>query len=255
MIPRCAGVCVRGPSHVKRRMPCQDDFTWRRLSEGGVVLAVADGAGSARRAEWGARAAVRLAVQGAQGRWTAEGREGLTQATQAGMRLARVGLEQLAEKLQIPLRDLACTLMVTVWRLGEVAVAHVGDGAVVGWSVDGTSGYSWRLVSAPENAEYVNETRFVTDADWPIGVQLSTGEGLAGVVVFTDGCQRAALRREENSLTPFPGFLTPLARYAAQAGERQQVVADLRKLLNSEKLRETSDDDKTLVLLWDGGED
>ena len=54
-----AGVSVRGVSHIKRGQPCQDSHVWRELPGGAVVMAVADGAGSAILSQLGsARAAI-----------------------------------------------------------------------------------------------------------------------------------------------------------------------------------------------------
>ena len=47
---RVVGAVVQGASHARRDQPCQDWQDHRCLSGGGLVIAVSDGAGSARRA-------------------------------------------------------------------------------------------------------------------------------------------------------------------------------------------------------------
>ncbi len=56
------GVSLRGPSHAASGAACQDACAWVRLGEGGVALAVADGAGSAPLAAEGAATSARAAV-------------------------------------------------------------------------------------------------------------------------------------------------------------------------------------------------
>src|SRR6185436_9273324 len=53
---RLLGASVTGTSHLKSGLPCQDAHACRALP-GGVILAVADGAGSAERSAEGARCA------------------------------------------------------------------------------------------------------------------------------------------------------------------------------------------------------
>src|SRR5512146_1899671 len=56
------GAAVRGVSHQKLGMPCQDALEYRVLPNGAVLIAVADGAGSASQSELGARLAVMRAM-------------------------------------------------------------------------------------------------------------------------------------------------------------------------------------------------
>ncbi|MEU8620990.1 protein phosphatase 2C domain-containing protein [Streptomyces sp. NPDC048623] len=59
---RVHGISAVGYRHLRDRTPCQDAWRYRE-TPGGLVLAVADGAGSAERSGEGARAAVDLAVE------------------------------------------------------------------------------------------------------------------------------------------------------------------------------------------------
>ncbi len=198
-----------------------------------MILALADGAGSAAYGADGARCAVDAAVAG---------RSRQDPALPAAAAAARQAVRRRAAELGARLRDLACTLIVVVCSGGRVSVAHVGDGAVVG-----RRGAGWILLSAPEATEYVNETRFLTEGSARVRIRRPVG-GLDGVIAFTDGCQRAALRGG----VPFPGFLDPLARYASGAPDPRDGDAQLYRLLDAQKLRAVSDDDKTLAVIWQG---
>ena len=56
---RHVAASVQGASHVRSGVPCQDFSTVAAVPAGGVLLAYADGAGSARHAEVGAGIACR----------------------------------------------------------------------------------------------------------------------------------------------------------------------------------------------------
>src|SRR6516225_2127205 len=58
-----AGASVCGVSHLKTNQPCQDAHGYALLPGGSLVIAVADGAGSAAQAETGAAAAARAAIE------------------------------------------------------------------------------------------------------------------------------------------------------------------------------------------------
>lgn len=173
---------------------------------------------------------------------------------------ARAAVAKRAAALGVGMRELACTLLVAVWQCGQVGVAHVGDGAALGWGDE-----RWVVLSEPAETEYVNETRFLTDGDWPRQLRVGAGgtQGfpgaiprLDGVLCFTDGCQRAALRRDptDGTLVPFAGFLDPLARFAARSGRGTGARQALAALLTSPKLAACSEDDKTLALIWRGAD-
>ncbi len=58
---RAYGASVRGTSHTGTGLPCQDAHGWRFLSSG-IACAVADGLGSAARADAGAQIVVAAAL-------------------------------------------------------------------------------------------------------------------------------------------------------------------------------------------------
>ena len=107
------GAAVQGLSHQKQGLPCQDALEYRCLPGGTLLVALADGAGSATRSELGARAAVQTAV------------DSLASSLENGQpaeccdwvemfwetfESARAALIQLAEERDEPLRAFATTL-------------------------------------------------------------------------------------------------------------------------------------------------
>src|SRR5438309_1952240 len=108
------------------------------------------------------------------------------------------------------------------------------------------------LVSGPDHGEYVNEVVPLTASTWLEGLRVSSCVGSASAVaVFTDGCERAALRREpgpSGELIPHRGFFLPLFAYGRSVMREAAEESELSRMLASAKMAESSDDDKTLVL-------
>jgi Protein phosphatase 2C len=240
------GAAVIGPSHVQMGLPCQDACAFRQLPDQCGVVAVADGLGSAAKSDIGARVAVEAALQAASQGFIA--REGslvdLQAIAEGAIQAARTTLEERAAIEECSLHDVACTLIVAVIRGDEVSVAHIGDGAVVGETRDGL-----RLISAPGESEYANEVVPITSSDWKRSLRVaSTVGGVSCLAVFTDGCQRAGLRKISDGFEPFGGFFAPIFSYARELSSPQEGDDELRALLSSNKICDNSEDDKTLVI-------
>src|SRR5438270_66790 len=137
-----------GGSHEAVGVPCQDAYAWAEAGGGVLVIAVADGLGTAPRSDEGAAIAVEAAVNGALA--------------------ARAALEAHAEECAVALSDLASTLVFVAVKEGTVCVAQVGDGAVVAEVAEGLA-----LVSGPDHGEYVNEVVPLTAGSWLEGFRVS----------------------------------------------------------------------------------
>jgi hypothetical protein len=157
---------------------------------------------------------------------------------------ARRALEAKAAEDQCALRDLACTIIIAVARKDQLAVVHIGDGAVVAQTDNGL-----QLVSGPGESEYSNEVMPLTSSHWEDELRFSSViTGIRCVAVFTDGCQRAAFRKSADRVVPFEGFLCPIFAYASELQDQLVAEQEIRSLLMSNKLCENSEDDKTLVV-------
>src|SRR5271165_1338416 len=64
---RVAGATVPGVSHRQQGIPCQDSCHWQELPNGMLLIAVADGCGSARHAALGSEWATQAALEHAAG--------------------------------------------------------------------------------------------------------------------------------------------------------------------------------------------
>jgi hypothetical protein len=211
-----------------------------------VVIVMADGLGSATKSEIGASIAVDSAFRHCLNTIAVTPVEDLRleDVVRDAAAYARQELERLAQQRSYRLGDLACTLIVVVVLKGRLALAHIGDGAVVAQGEGGL-----RLVSGPEESEYINEVVPLTSSEWQASLRIAITDGVTdGLGVFTDGLHRAAFRRIEGALVPFDGFFGPIFNYARQVVENLQGSNEISALLSSPKLSEHSDDDKTLVV-------
>jgi Protein phosphatase 2C len=241
--PRVVGAATVGPAHTAVGEGCQDRFAHRVTGSGAVVVTVADGLGSAAKAAYGASVAVDAAVAEAAAMLEATPPAALAEAVVAAVVAARAALEAAVVLDGQPLASLACTLIVAAGDQDSLAVAHVGDGAVVVQHKDSTIA----LASGPGDSEYVDHVDPLTCDRWKDHLRTATVSGtVAGFAVLTDGCQRAALRSGV-AHEPHPQFFLPIFEHVRRVPD-EEASADLAGLLAGPKLSEHSDDDKTLVL-------
>jgi hypothetical protein len=237
-----------GESHEASGAPCQDAFAWTEVNRDLLVIAVADGLGAAPRSDEGAAIIVQAAVDSAVAATAAEAAApDLQHLVRLAAFAARAAVEGHADESGIPLSDLASTLVFVAVSGSTVCAAQVGDGAVVAETVEGLA-----LVSGPNHGEYINEVTPLTASTWLEAFRVSPLLGaVRAVAVFTDGCERAALRRDRGSppdLTPHGGFFLPLFEFGRSVIGEAAGESELCGLLASSKMAASSDDDKTLVL-------
>jgi hypothetical protein len=238
---------VRGTGHERNGQPCQDCCLARlpQTPHGPVLLlACADGAGSAAHADLGSRHActqtLRLIQQ--------DLAEGLTlPAVERDtvlswyVRLRRL-LEQQAALLSVGLEQLACTLLLAVVGTEAAIFAQVGDGAIVT-----RRGETYAPVFWPQTGEYANTTNFVTDpalAD-RLAFELCR-ERIDEVALLTDGLQMLALTYADRSA--HQPFFRPMFERLRSSRPGEQLPRLLRQFLASPAINARSDDDKTLIL-------
>ena len=242
------GAAVQGVSHLRQGLPCQDAVEYRSLEGGVLLVALADGAGSADHADLGARQAVETAMG-----WISTGLEsGLPEECCAWHELfweafesSRQALEQLAEETGEPLRSLATTLTCAAVTADRLVVGQIGDGVVVARDGDG----SLFTVTRSQRGEYVNETNFLTqdDALEQVVVQL-IDQPVQALAVMSDGLMRLALKMPSSE--PHLPFFQPLFAFVESiaASSAELASGKLESFLGSERVCKRTDDDKALVL-------
>lgn len=255
------GSSVTGTSHLHMGRGCDDAHSYRVCADDLVLLAVADGAGSASYSADGAVCSVQVALDTAErllfqqqepvheDEWhsvlslilQAVREKLLALVEQRNSLQQEMNGEQPSAPPQLALRDFAATLLIAIISSHWIAVAQVGDGAVVLQHTDGTL----TSLTPRSYGEYVNETNFVTDEDYLLQTEYTTlpRANFRGIALLTDGLQMIALKRPEN--IPHQPFFAPLFRFTASPDATE---VELRTFLESQRVNERTDDDKTLIL-------
>jgi hypothetical protein len=143
-------------------------------------------------------------------------------------------------------RDYAATLAAVVIGPASAVIAHVGDGAAVLRSQETRE---WVVPSWPFHGEYASTTNFVIDQPQAT-VSLVHVEGIFDrLAVFSDGLEYQLLDYRERSAPKdlFERFVEPLGA-SQKAGRDRAFSKRLRTYLASEKVREATDDDISLIL-------
>ena len=245
-----------GTSHLKQQMPCQD-YGGCKILNHVIVGAVADGAGSAKYADIGAKIAVETVLEYLAGveEWLQKHKKvgGINPQPLPEIEARRLftqtvnkvvaAMEAQAQRGGYSIEDLACTLLVVVATPTWVAAMQIGDGFIV---VRPTQ-EDHILLFPPDKGEYVNETTFVTSANALDQMKVDVREGKQEFIcVSTDGLERLAIRMSDN--TPFAPFFQPLEEYLQETSNREQSDEYLISFLDSDRLNARTDDDKTLLL-------
>jgi hypothetical protein len=226
---------VTGTAHRARDLPCQDAFlSWTLgLQEEWLVVVVADGAGSASLSKVGAE----LACDEFARRIRKLEPISLSdhEVVIALFLEVREALIAEAARLGVDGRELACTALLAIIGPSSAMMAQVGDGAIIFNQGDGYQTAIW-----PEPAEYANATDFLIDDRLAEVVKCrAIAEPISEVALFTDGLQRLAL--DFTARAPFAGFFR-------EAIDTESLQESYRAFLDSSRVNERTDDDKTLVI-------
>lgn len=227
---------VQGSSHVRLGIPCQDYCSAKRDGTT-LVVACADGAGSAELSQLGAQAVVDGFLQVAS---TAEPptkiqiEEWVTSARECLLRVAKAN--------QSNPRQLACTFLGAMVGDGWVAFAQIGDGAIVFNGHEGLNLAFW-----PDNGEYANTTHFLSEDDYRDYLRVEILERqIVELAVLTDGLQMLAL--DITNTKVHDRFFIPLFQTVRNGADEESLQIALAEFLNSKRVNERTDDDKTLIL-------
>lgn len=237
---------VRGTSHLIGNVACQDACRVVTFpQEDGEVLVVlcSDGAGSATHSARGAELACDELL-GLIHRWSeATGVSEIDRVTVLGwLEVVRSRLSEESKLLEVPLRELACTIVAAVVAEEEASFFQIGDGATVV-----ARGEEYVTIFWPQSGEYANTTNFITADAYQDHLEFTRlPERIDEVASFTDGLERLALQFQNQ--TVFSPFFSPMFRTLRQATDTEPLFEPLRAFLESEKVNDRTDDDKTLVL-------
>ena len=237
---------IAGTSHQKKGLPCQDAHHWQLHSDNVLVAAVADGAGSAAKSEIGADLAVNKAVETVLQQDllpNSEDEAGWKSLLVNALEAAKLSVEAEANTRQVPVRDLASTLLIAIATPELVVTAQIGDGAIV------ISDKQNEIIAltTPQSGEYINQTTFLVSSNAIDTAQTNIWQGnIANLAMFSDGLQMLALKMPAG--TPHTPFFNPLFSFISQINDLDAAIKELKRFLKSPRVAQRSDDDLTILL-------
>ncbi|HWQ64105.1 MAG TPA: PP2C family serine/threonine-protein phosphatase [Methanospirillum sp.] len=241
---RISGSSVRGNRHIQSDQPCQDAYA-AVCSENIWGIAVADGLGSARHSDAGARIAVDTASKVVIADFENPDIAVEERIRQAFLK-AREAVIKEANEREINPSEFASTLIVAFYSDERITLGHIGDGIAVG-----TRKGQALLLSSPGDSEYANETASLTQSDWENQLRITPCFEIDHVIIATDGCQGALAIKRGGSYQPHEPFILPLLSFIEKKiSANLNPESDITTLLSSRKMQELSGDDKTLVVIF-----
>jgi len=229
-------------------MPCQDNSGAVLIGDV-LVVALSDGAGSAKFSEEGSKLIVETAHEFFSDLFNGHPEpEGLLKDLDSsdGKRLLqeiRNKLEAAAAKKTAALNDFASTMLVAVIHHSRSCFYQIGDGIWCARKSGMVGAVTW-----PQQGEYAGQTDFVTTSTAEASLQFSAIPGKIDFAVgMSDGLERLAL--DFRYCLPHLGFCEPLIK-GLLASDNEVLFKDgLNLFLNSPRVLDRTDDDKTLALV------
>jgi hypothetical protein len=198
---KVAGCTVRGRKHIEAGLPCQDKvFTCRYRDGRSAVIALADGAGSSTKSHVGAQFVVSKVGDLVIENFFDYSKKHELAASEIVNRL-QLGLNEVSDKNNIPLREYASTLLFTVIRRRNKTIhylaGHIGDGIIAMMQ-----NKTVKVLSHPETGEFASSTYFITGSDAKAHLRIYSGmiKGNMGFLVASDGAAESLYRRRDGVL-------------------------------------------------------
>lgn len=190
---------VCGRSHEKSSTPCQDK-TFHSTMNNVDIIALADGAGSAKLSHYGAKTVIESASEFISNNFDelVNNEDG----KQVKIKILNYLLENLKNKsieLSCDIKELASTFLIVAIKKDIFLISHIGDG-VIGY----LKGDKLKIVSKPENGEFANTTTFVTSKDAIATMKLFKGklDNINGFILMSDGTAESFYCKKDGTLAP-----------------------------------------------------
>ncbi|MDQ2747011.1 MAG: protein phosphatase 2C domain-containing protein [Acidobacteriota bacterium] len=247
---RVAQASVIGQSHLNQNTVCQDRLATSAIKnklDGEVLIAVvADGAGSTTNGQRGAEIACEFFISQVSEFVKKAAVKSLTEDFgKRWIEFFQSKIAEMAGEEKKEMREYATTFVAAVVGKNEAVFYQVGDGGAVFSTCGKPESYQFSI--APVEAEYVNQTEFLTDdaaADSLRFVHLA--EAVEDLILFSDGIFAVAVNYQTGK--PHEPFLMPMIAPLRSGSEGSDLNEKLEKFLASPKLNEKTDDDKTIIL-------
>lgn len=176
---RCA---TQGRSHIKTNTPCQDKTF--ALNSGDIrVIALADGAGSAKFSHFGAEIATKRVCEIFVEKFDII-LDDISNAKKGILATLLKELQNQSTQLNCEIKDLASTLLCVAVRGDTFIAFHLGDGIICALCNNEV-----KMISDAQNAEFANTTFFTTSSNAEQKVEIIVGEmhNINAFAIMSDG--------------------------------------------------------------------
>lgn len=255
---------------------CEDSHYYRVLEDSWGIAVVADGKGSASNPQLGSKIATDEAPDLFQRMLNQQGwvKEDGLPSDKDWDRAAKLVLHEVKDRMQtcaeekgVPLKSLACTIIVAVYSTDGILMTHIGDGRAAYKNKEG----EWKSMMEPWEGEEAGATVFLTSEHvWfenTIDTFIETRvirESPEAFTLLSDGCAEQAFRCWERvtddtiqkwkpANEPYPKFLDPLVEnlqeLSAKGTSKDLIKRKWTKFLEEgNKQLKNEGDDKTMIL-------
>lgn len=238
---------MKGTSHQATNTPCQDYSLFKIIEKDSsqTIIAVAsDGAGSASHAELGSNFICNKFIKD-----ISTNLEDGFAVEDFTHNFFKNWIERFQEDLQkevlsedLNLRNYACTILGAIVGDNSACFIQIGDGAIV---VDEDEA-KYDFMFLPQQGEYANQTYFATEPSAKDNLQfLYIDRRICELALFTDGIQNLVINFQ--TLEVNNDFFSQWFEWLVEVEENAGKLS-LEVYLDSRKINQRTDDDKTLVL-------
>lgn len=245
-----AAASVRGTGHVRTGTRLQDAKRCFEISSRqglvSLIVVISDGAGSANFGGEGASIVCRTLATSAAVTLREAAELPSDQIVWSWVDEIRDRIHLAASKRNQTPRDFAATMILLLATPEGILTAHIGDGAAVGRN---RASRGWHVLSSPVHGEYASTTYFVTDDPAPKLRITRYQDDFDAICVFSDGIENLVLDHVSGEASP--AFFVPIAKPldgASESGKNYALSKGLASFLDSDRLNERTDDDKTLII-------
>lgn len=194
----CAAAAVRGRSHKQHAEPGQDR-AMASFSDGFAIIALADGAGSAKQSHLGANSVVASVMDFVRKQRAEVFSQDLESLKDAILERIDRALRDLSMIKAAPISEFSSTIMFAATHGDSFFAGHLGDGVII-YERDGKSG----PLTLPSKGEHANETVFTTSPQAKLSLNLTRGAltGITSFALMSDGSAEVLFGRRDQVVAP-----------------------------------------------------
>ena len=227
---------MRGTSHIKDNLPCQDVVDSSISSVKIIVLA--DGAGSAKYSDLGAKHACDAIISNIERRFCKLYESDLPLLKKRLVDSIQLRLYNSAKKRKTDITEFCSTLLFAAIKGNKLLIGHIGDG-VIG-AIDKTD--NTIVISEPERGEFANTTFFTTSNDYKAHFRIYklSSDDFKSIFLMSDGTADCFYLRSDQK---FSNAITKISKWIETSDVSESEISDaIRDNMQNMFPSKTSDD-------------